>query len=146
MFAKNINIMKAQKISENLKEFLLRLDSSFDTLPMMLILLDPERQKTKQNLDEFMACKLVKVDAAAEEEAYSLKVEDLSVFKKLIDNLSTLNIAPKIVSESLFVSLVSQYDAFLAKLLRTIYLLIPNIIESSDRGLTLSQLTELGKY
>lgn len=139
--------MKAQNLSENLKEFLLRLDSSFDTLPMMLILLDPERQKTKQSLDEFMACKLVKVDATEEKEggeAYSLKVEDLNVFKKLIDNLSTLNIAPQIVSESIFVSLISQYDAFLAKLLRTIYLLIPDIIESSDRSLTLSQLTKSG--
>lgn len=137
--------MKAEEISKNLNEFLLRLDSLFDTLPMMHILLAPELEKIVCEMDKFRSDKFVKVKTEdVKEEIYSLRVEDYPIFKKIMNNAATLSIAPTIMNESLFVSLVSQYDAFFAKLLRTIYLLVPNIIESSEKDLTLSQLMKLG--
>ena len=141
--------MKAEKISRTLDEFLLCLDSLFDTLPMMNILLKPELEKIIDEMEKFKSDNLVNIenednDKDKGEKAYSLKVEDYPIFKKIINNAITLTIAPGIINESLFVSLVSKYDAFFAKLLRAIYLLVPEIIESSDRNLTLSQLTELG--
>lgn len=143
------NIMKAEKISRTLDEFLLCLDSLFDTLPMMNILLKPELEKIIDEMERFKSDNLVNIenednDKDEGEKAYSLKVEDYPIFKKIVNNAITLTIAPRIINESLFVSLVSKYDAFFAKLLRAIYLLVPEIIESSDRSLTLSQLTELG--
>lgn len=82
------NIMKAEKISRTLDEFLLCLDSLFDTLPMMNILLKPELEKIIDEMEKFKSDNLVNIenednDKDKGEKAYSLKVEDYPIFKKL---------------------------------------------------------------
>jgi hypothetical protein len=46
------------------------------------------------------------------------------------------------VPRSFVVSLISQYDAFLGRLIRAIFLLKPELLNASDKNLTLAQLLE----
>lgn len=53
-------------------------------------------------------------------------------------------VANDIIPKVFVLALVSQFDAFLGRLLRVLFLLRPELITSSERTLTLSQLLELG--
>lgn len=55
-------------------------------------------------------------------------------------------IAQQLLPGSLLVTLVSRYDAFLGRLIRTMVLTRPELLKSSERTLSLSQLLDLGDF
>lgn len=61
--------------------------------------------------------------------------------RKAVNQVRTAN---EIIPRVFVLALVSQFDAFLGRLLRVLFLLRPELMASSDRSLTLSQLLGLG--
>lgn len=53
-------------------------------------------------------------------------------------------VAVDLVPRVFLIALISQFDAFLGRLLRGLFLLRPELMASTERSLTLSQLLELG--
>jgi hypothetical protein len=65
-------------------------------------------------------------------------------FLELIKQINNYALATRIIPRSLIVSLISQYDAFLGELLKRIFLIKPNMLNTSEKPLTLAQLIEFG--
>jgi hypothetical protein len=63
---------------------------------------------------------------------------------RLNEKLSRASMAVDLVPRVFVLALVGQYDAFLGRVLRFLYLARPELMANSDRALTLSQLRELG--
>jgi len=134
--------MNGTELDENLQKLLSHIDSINDTLPMTLVLLTPYQKKANEKLQEFIKENVKEVEDNNGQKSISIKYEHFKFFQQLSKNTYTSQLASKIIPESLFVSLISQYDAFLNRLLKIIFNIRPEYINNSDRELIFSQLIE----
>ena len=132
--------MTGKKINNNLKKFIRHIDSIRDTLPMSLLLLEPYNKKANEKFNDFLEKNVKEIEDDDGEKKLIVKVEDSKTLHKLESNAEISSLAYKIIPESLFVSLISQYDAFLTRLLKAIFEIKPEVLNSSERNLTFSQL------
>lgn len=75
---------------------------------------------------------------------FRLSSDDRFAFKKVMKSISRANTASVFTLRSLLITMVSQYDAFLASLLRQTYVAIPGKIDGSGKTFTLSELAVMG--
>lgn len=134
--------MKGKELHNNLHHLLSHLASIKDTLPMVMLQLQPHQKKAKKDFQDFFKNKVQEIEDEDGEKSISVKYEDAKVFDQLSKNALISNLASKILPESLFVSLISQYDAFTNSLLKILFEIRPEYINNSERELTFSQLIE----
>lgn len=134
--------MNGKGLNENLHRFLRHLDSIKDTLPMTMLLLEPYQKKATEKFQNFLKNNVEEIEDEDGEKAIKIKYEESKIFETLSKNFEISELASKIIPESLFVTLISQYDAFLNKLLRELFKIRPEFINNSDRELTFSELVE----
>lgn len=120
------------------------LESINNTLPMLMLLIQPFHKKADTELKAFLDTSVEKETNVDGDTIVMMKLEDLPKYDGLQKNLAISGIANKVVPESLFVSMISQYDAFLGRLLKAIFLSKPELLNSSEKNLTFSQIMEIG--
>lgn len=136
--------MNGEKLNKNLENFLIHLDSIRDTLPMALLLIRPYNKKANDKFVHFLKNNVKEIEDDNGKKKILVKADESKLYETLERNASVSSLADKIIPESLFVSLISQYDAFLNRLLRAIFEIKPEILNNSERNLTFSQLVEMG--
>jgi hypothetical protein len=134
--------MESTDLNDNLHKLLRHLDSIKDTLPMTLLLLEPHNKKANTKFEEFIEKNAKKIENENGQKSIAVKFEDSKIFEQLSKNSEISGLAMKIIPESLFVSLISQYDAFLNKLLKILFKTRPEYINNSERELSFSQLIQ----
>lgn len=136
--------MKNENLSRNVDSFLRYIDAIKDILPATILQIQPHTKKAIEDFSSFL--KQHKVPDSENEKGVELmlNITEFSLFAKLERNAHISSLASKILSESLFVSLISQYDAFFSKLLKAIFEIKPEILNQSEKSLTLSQLKTIG--
>ncbi|WP_286760716.1 hypothetical protein [Salegentibacter sp. UBA1130] len=134
--------MNGEKLHENLHTFLRHIESIKDTLPMVLLLINPYQKKANEKLIKFLENNVEEIDDEDGEKVIAVKYEETRIFESLSKNYETSSLASKIIPESLFVSLISQYDAFLNRLLKALYDIRPEYLNNSERNISFSQLVE----
>ena len=134
--------MEGKELNENLHKLLNHLDSIKDSLPMTILLLQPHNKKANTKLEEFIEKNAEKIENEDGTKSIAVKYEDARIFEQLSKNSEISQIAMKIIPESLFVSLISQYDSFLNKLLKILFKTRPEYINNSERELSFSQLIQ----
>jgi len=134
--------MTGAKINQNLQKFIRHIDAIRDSLPMTLLLLEPYNKKANDDFKKFLKNSVEEIEDDNGEKKLVVKVEDSIILDTLENNASISSLAYKIIPESLFVSLISQYDAFLNRLLQAVYEIKPEILNNSERNLTFSQLVD----
>jgi len=135
--------MNDQDFESNLTKFIRHIDSIHDTLPLTLSLYNSFAKQAQQALNKFIDTKAEKIVDKDGKPGVALGPEDLKMFDALESNAAISSLAGKVIPSSLFVSLISQYDAFLNRLLRHLFKLQPEMLNNSDRNLTFSQLVEM---
>lgn len=134
--------MNGDKLESNLHTFLRHIDSIKDTLPMVMVLMNPYQEKANQKFIDFIKNNVEEIEIEDGEKTLSVKYEESRIFDSLSRNSEISTLASKIIPESLFVSLISQYDAFLNRLLESLFEIRPEYLNSSERNLSYSQLVE----
>jgi hypothetical protein len=132
-----------KNLNKNLETFLRHIDAIRDTLPMTMLLIQPYNKKANDDFMKFLKENVKEIEDDNGKKRILVKSDESKVFETLERNASTSALASKIIPESLFVSLISQYDAFLTRLLRAIYEIKPDVLNGSERNLTFSQLVEM---
>lgn len=132
-----------KNLHKNLETFLRHIDAIRDTLPMTMLLIQPYNKKANDDFMKFLKESVEEIEDDNGKKRILVKAHESKRFETLERNASTSSLASKIIPESLFVSLISQYDAFLTRLLRTIYEIKPDVLNGSERNLTFSQLVEM---
>lgn len=135
--------MDGKKLHKNLVRFLRHIDSIKDTLPMTMLLIGPYQKKANDKLVKFMDENVEEIENEDGKKSIAVKYEDSKIFDRLTKNSEISILASKIIPESLFVSLISQFDAYFNTLLRVLFELRPEYINNSERNLTFSELIEL---
>ncbi|EKE28482.1 MAG: hypothetical protein ACD_3C00054G0022 [uncultured bacterium (gcode 4)] len=135
--------MNEDSFYENLDNFLKHIESIRDNFPLMLILIKPYQKKAQEDISIFLEAHVNKT----EDENWELKMEfkpwEYRKFRTILSNYQSSNLSSKIIPNSLFVSLISQYDSFLHQLLRTIYAVRPEILNWSWRSFNYSELVKV---
>lgn len=129
--------------NKNVEVFIENIESLANTLPIVLGTIEQTLEKAIKVHQEFLERNCEKEEKDGKY-FYIVKQEHLRRNKKLRKEINYSKIAHQIIQRNFVVSLVSQYDSFLGGLIRTMYLIKPELIDASDKKLTFTNLVELG--
>jgi hypothetical protein len=132
----------AQKssIKAELEKFVKTADSLVSTAPLSLWTLEAAHRGAYQDYTNFWQAKCVNIRKEGNETVADVPpglVHEFTVIQRRLDRSS---IATKVIGNSSVVSLVSQYDSFLGGLLRAFFHIRPELLDASEKTLTLKEL------
>lgn len=138
--SKNKNYLTFGTLIEN---FISEIESLRATFPLVVQTLAVSEEESKQNFEDFVHPLLFK-DEIDGEVKFTLKVasDEVSKFLKLRREYINFEIAHPLIIRSFIVSLVSQFDTHLSRLIRTILYVKPEILNSSEKTLKFIDLIE----
>lgn len=64
----------------------------------------------------------------------------MSYWDRLMKDFNKLELATKVIQQSFIISLISQYDAFLGKLIQALFIIRPETLNVTEKNISLSQL------
>ncbi|OLY92312.1 hypothetical protein SAMN05444008_11578 [Cnuella takakiae] len=124
------------------KDFLGKIESLNETLPFVMIFIRYNYRKANNDFATFVKDKGVSSVGEDGEESYTFSPEDSQNYFFHKRNIEKATNATDIVPESLFVTLISQFDSFLGRLIKEIFNVKPDILNASEKNLTYSRLLE----
>lgn len=131
-----------ETIGDVLRKFVDEITSLSETLPITLEAIVSGFNKTLKRQEKFEKENTHPDDT--DENAMWIKDGAFQEFLELNKQIRNYGIALRIIPRSLIVSLISLYDAFLGELLKKIFLIKPDMLNASEKPLTLAQLIEFG--
>jgi hypothetical protein len=112
------------------------------TLPLLMAVLTITRREARKELHEYAKSKNIPSREEDGRIIYTLPIDLTFQFQKKDDRLKVATIANRILPRSYLVTLVSQFDAFVGRLMREIFKAQPGILNASERKLTFAELSE----
>jgi hypothetical protein len=134
-----INATAMQSIGDEINLFVRHIDSLRETLPMTMVLIQEVGKESSRELTAFESENCT-VTIEGDMRRVAIPLEHSRRWKKLRSRHDQAELAHKLVPRSMMVSLVSQYDAFLGRLLRAIFLAKPELLNNSEKTLSFSQV------
>lgn len=126
-------------IGDEVNMFVRHIDSLRGTLPITMLFIQEVGTEYRKRVEEFEE-KNCTVSIEGELRRVSIPIEHNRKWRKLRKRHDKLHLARTLVPRSLFVSLVSQYDAYLGSLLRAIFITRPELLNASEKSLSFSQV------
>ena len=144
-FVAKANKDKAKKhispVDQNIKQFIASIEGLAQSLPSVMLVIELATAKAEKNLIKFTEKNsLGKVENDGRE-SYKIPFEKIYEFKKLVKENDWLNASYRLIPSSFVVSLVSQYDAYLGDIVRSLLKNNPKIIHNTDKLLSYSELS-----
>jgi hypothetical protein len=134
---------KTHPIEKAIKIYIEHVDSLFKTLFLTMLTIDRTRNKAIELIEDFEKrnCEISEKD---ENGFFTVIVQEnyQRRWVKLQQELGQISLSRKLIPASFLVSLISQYDAFLGQLIKSLFDVKPELLNSSERNLSYSQLVE----
>jgi hypothetical protein len=129
----------SRSVGTVVSEFIRDLDSLAETAPLAMSAIAAGSRGAQEQLKAFIAERELKVD----EGTHQVQIPSTEVlgFQRVVRKVSRTAAAITLVPRSMLVAFVSQFDGFLSRLLETIYLARPELLNGSERSLSFSELT-----
>jgi hypothetical protein len=130
--------------------FILEIDSLAESLPLIMGLIEIKYKSNAKKFDKFF-----EDNSSADkdgEKNFKIPIDQFNKFNRLSTELESSKAAYNILPRTFVVSLVSQYDAYLGELYRSLFQSKPELISSLDKDLSFqdilnfSDLEELKDY
>jgi hypothetical protein len=132
--------MASSNLARELDRFVTHIDSMNDTLDFLMDGVLRLQKPSVAALRQFLSDKCEEKAGEGGKPYYAIPPTLLPRFRKLKGRSDRLSIAYRTLPRTFIVSLVSQFDAFVGRLVRTLYYGRPELLNSSDRTLTFKQL------
>lgn len=130
----------AHLFRENINRFLEELSALKDTLPIEIAILSMKNDQLLERLKEISISTEELNDSGKEVVRYKANPERYEEFSEIRKHIKRTEIAAKILPRNFIVSIISQYDAFLGELFKSLCQINPNIIRSCERELNVEDL------
>lgn len=124
-------------ITKAIEGFLCEVDALADSLPLVMPLLTTSTAQASKEFGDF----LEKRCEQTAEGSFVIPPEEYTEFLNLQRRLQRNRRALQIVPRSFLTSLISHYDAFIGNLLRALFYMKPEVLNSSEHHLTFKELT-----
>ena len=122
--------------------FIEEIDSLAATLPLAMVLIKDQLRDAGTVFAKFLEERGLKQQNG--EIKITIPVEQVLRFQTLMRNFGRSQTALQLVPRSFFVNLVSQFDAFVGRLIRALLLTKPEVLNASEKTLSLSELLAFG--
>lgn len=119
-------------------------DSLAEMLPLSTLAMDEAAEASGRQFAEFLGDECTKIEQSTGKKTYNIDPGQYSHLMRLLRRTQKTELAQELVPRSLFVSLVSQFDAYLGRILRQLFKIRPEILTASANTLTFAQLVEFG--
>ncbi|MBU2913722.1 hypothetical protein [Reichenbachiella agariperforans] len=116
--------------------FILEIDALAESLPLTIGLIQIKYQSNGKKLDKFFESKTKDND----DKSFKIPLDDFNEFNRLTRELKSSEAAFNILPRTFVVSLVSQYDAYLGEIYRSLFQTTPELIFSLEREMSFSEI------
>jgi hypothetical protein len=133
---------KSPTFRSEIGSFAQNIEALASTLPLVMALLGESEKKVGSEFAAFIKGKI----EVAEPGSARLRLagEEIQRFRRLGKRVTASANSSRLVPISFLVSLVSQFDSYIGKLMRLVLLAVPEIMNASDRTLSFSDLVRFG--
>jgi len=131
-------------ISDDTDLFIRQIDSLADILPIGINVIHQAYSSPEKELREFFEQECVLANDDGHIKTYTVEGNKYFKFRRFDGRAKKAQLAQELVPRTFLVSLVSQFDAFLGNLIRQLFNLKPDTLNTSESTLTFSQLKEFG--
>lgn len=128
------------------KVFIEKLDGIKETYPLVTMFSQSNYIKANIDFNNFIQSNGIEEKEENGEGYYTFSEEDAHKYEILERNEKIANHSIEILPNSLFISLISQFDAFLGKLIKQIFLTKPELLNSSEKNISFAKLSELKSF
>jgi hypothetical protein len=125
-----------------LDAFRAHIDSLADAFPLASAVLLASLGHAGETLNKYLRAH--GTQKAENPESYSLPPDKLSPYIRLKQRLDRQHFAREAVPRSLTVALLSEFDAFIGRLIRLLFITKPEALNASQRTLTLADILQFG--
>ena len=132
--------MLEKTIGDEIQLFVAHIDSLQKTLPLTMLVIQHVGKDQRKKLEDFEE-KNCNPRVENKRRIVSIPIEHGKKWEKLKNHHDRYLLARKLVPRSMLVALVSQYDAFLGRLLKLIFRARPELLNSSDKSFSYSQVS-----
>ena len=129
-------------IAKAVDKYIQHIESLNDSLPMSLAIVSVARKTAIEKFFTFVKEKNIAEKKTGNMVSYQVKMEDLTKFTRLKQRVDKIILSEKNVSESFFVSMISHFDAYISNLIRALFMIKPEVLNSTDKILTYPQLLQ----
>ncbi|MHB8485907.1 MAG: hypothetical protein ACYDCM_09270 [Candidatus Acidiferrales bacterium] len=133
---------ESKSVGSEISLFIDQIDGLAETLalvmPSIVGVLSGAAAETRQFLEELG----LRLDVPDAERTVTVAGSKVLRLQGLMQKLSRARLVTELVPRSLVVSLVSQFDAYLGRLVRRLFIARPEILNASENTLTFSELME----
>lgn len=121
--------------------FVNQVQSLHTTLPLVSKMLKNTGNKAESLLNEFFETKC-SIEERDGKEYYIIPTDHIFKHRTLKRNTNHIKIAHSIVRKNFIVSMISQFDAYMGSLIRTMFISKPELLNSSEKNITFSKLLD----
>lgn len=143
----NINQMEVetssllQNFGTEISSFINHLEAQADIAPLVMELIGIKRIQESKHVQKFIKDNNIE---KGEDEELLVPPDKIKGFLRLIDVVETTKIAYDLLPINFVVSFISQYDAYLGNLIRTMFVSRPELLNSCDKNILFSELVKFG--
>ncbi len=130
-------------IDKELHTFIRQIESLESSLPYVMAMAFAIHQDLSRKYNKFLAMYGKPIEPGGKKKSYTLPLECTAEADKLKRELEKSRVGLSIIPRQFVVSLVSQYDAFLGRLIRCLFYLQPGLLNASELSLSFAQILEL---
>jgi len=128
-------------IAAEMDMFRKHVDAIGNTLVTMVVVVQEITKDQKGKLEKFEA-KNCQIKNEGKKRVVTVSNTHVREWRRLIRDYESFNLSRILLPRSLLASLISQYDAYLGRILRVIFVKRPEILNSSDKKLAFATLNQ----
>ena len=139
---KTTPVYDGKAFEKEVRRFAESIDSLLLSLPSVMALMEIEVRKQRADLVSFL--KASGAEEVVKEKTTQFKLTGKNVTKvlRMHQNVHNNEIAFRLIHRSFLTSQISQYDAYLGRLLRLIYFILPEKLNTSEKQITFKELVQ----
>lgn len=133
------------RFESEIDNFIKHIEAQADIVPLVMNLISAKLIQESKLVDNYINKNDLEDKENSDESDENSKkllipMDKISDFIKLTDSVETTELAYELLPVNFIVSFVSQYDAYLGRIIRTIFSIKPELLNSSDKNLLFSEL------
>jgi len=134
----------SESLYETLNSYLHKLESLNESLPALMAMAYVSRRIANAKKLKFLNEHGELIEDTGEEKKFRLDLEHQRLAERLDRKVRRATTAFEVLPGKFLVAFVSEYDAFLGGLIKSIYRAKPELLDGSEKNLSFSELKEIG--
>lgn len=134
--------VRKSKFGEEIDSFIRHIESQADIVPLVMDLVSTKLIQEARLVDKFIKTNRIEEGEKDDEKKLLIPDDKFKEFLELNEKVETTALAHRLLPLNFVVSFVSQFDAYLGRIIRTMFEAIPELLNNTEKTIQLSNLLE----